>query len=270
MARILWRKTLKEDVTKAFDLYMELNTKGKPVHTLAQISSMTGMSLARLRYYTLNKLHRWSSLRREVMERAADAASARTLARRAAEKKRRERSMSKAIENLADIIYEVREYNYMMYEALTAPSKGDLKKRRGKKRGLLNFKWKPESRAEIHRAWMDSLTKLVDIFGAPTIKQLAAEQVSHHVLSRKEEEVAQSPASSVNLNFYQGGQAQALPAPRGAGDLADANYELVMEIMAGEGKISGPVGYTGPKETSIIEGVDDAVIACPRGSDSEG
>lgn len=275
MARVVLRsETPAADETaawdKAFSMYMKLDHRFEPVYSLPQIAAATGISATRLetKIYRLRN-NRWRDLLDQAIERAR-AIAGRKAAKLDSLRRRRAKTVNQTVEGLADVIYEVRAYNFLMFEQLMALSGSDSHDPVTlKKRAFRRMRLPIKSRFEAHRAWVESLEQLQKLMGATTIRDVAAEIATHR--SDSTEPAAPSPnppppspdtprTPSIPLD----GDPATIP-------IDAAGYELILRMMQGEGgKIGGPINYTGPKETSIVEGVEDAVITSPHGADSEG
>jgi hypothetical protein len=274
MARIVTKKAQLHD--EALQLYLELDARFRPVHTLVDIADKVGLDIRTVRTKAYEGPTPWKTLRDEAITKARDTAAAKSLALRDARARARAKKIAIVVENLADIIYEIREYNHFMFTQLMATrrKKGDKDTKSSK--AIKTFKrlaLPPDSRVEVHRAWMDSLSKLFELFGVNTVKELAAEMLTARAaaaIQNSQQPAQHPPAASAAVNITLNTGAPPAPADDGGVHIDDRGYEYIMSAMAGEGKIGGPVNYTGPKETSIVEGVEDAVVTSKERPDSEG
>lgn len=281
------KKKHKHDIEgRAFDMYVTLNSELKHVYSNSQIAKELNISLKKFTKW--RKKGRWKERLKEAIEkgraRAANSEQMKDLLTsylygeqalkevgvdpakviEALERKKSKR-ITRVVRYMGDIIYEVRAYNHMMFRALMAKADSDK---------YPTMAMPIKDRDSAHRAWMDSLAKLMDLFGVTTIKNLAMELMSNELLNEQLKENPQSPAGvAVNVNI--GGV-----APKTIGDVVEgATYvisaeaaEHVMHRVAQEGgaKIGGPIGYTGPKEKNVFDGAEDAVVTQQRRPDSEG
>jgi hypothetical protein len=288
VATIIPKKKKKPDLSaleaRAFDMFVTLNAEFKHVYKLSRIAKELGISLSQvMRWRTEGK---WAERLEEAIHKARERASSSAQMKQLLTsylygeqipdevgvdpakileelEKRKARRITKVVKYLGDVIYEVREYNHLMFCALTA------KKDSGK---MPSLELPLGSRDTAHRAWMDSLNKLMELFGVGTIKELAMELMANDLLSGH----LQSPATvrdGTTVNISIGGKT--LPEIAEGGTtivLDDATHELILrEMRGGEGgKISGPVGYTGPKEKNVFDGAEDAVVSQSKRPDSEG
>lgn len=297
MARILHKKSLDDQqlrVDEAFKLYMQLDERGKTIHTVAEIAEMTGLTVPYLnrQIHTKTK-NRWLDLRQDAILAAREAAGARMARRQRKDRQRRAYAINHTVSSIADIIVEVRAYNTLMYQQLMAvrvrkskieeERESERFKRKVKKHvaRVPQLKLPAENRGEIHRAWVDSLDRLINIFGVTTIKELAAEMITSNAVASLP--APSTPPTPTTPTTPPAPSPAAPPAPQltapppeevrdeGVIPISDKGFELIMQVMLGEGgKIHGPINYTGPKETSIVEGVEDAVVTCPGRPDQEG
>lgn len=288
MARIN-RDTPAKRLDRAFELYMELDDLFKPVYTVAQVAEFSKVSVDTIRFHVNRKSkEKWADLRKEAVERARATGSHHDVARLARNRTKRAKHVEQVVTNLGDIIYEVRAYNHLMFKQLMARAlpgeKADPdeiedsinkleRKHKGKRKAPPLLHIPIVNRAEVHRAWLDSLDRLFTLFGVGTIKELAAEMITstavNAVLAQATPQVGGPTVgiSIVNNNGANpvGGVATDINAS--TVNIDDRSYEHILVMMAEKGKISGPVNYTGPNATSIVEGVEDAIITREGGLD---
>lgn len=290
MAKIISKgkgKSKKPDTSdlqgRAFDMFVTLNSDFKHVYKLSRIAKDLGVRLSLVvKWRTEGK---WAEKLEKAINRAREHASSSTQAKQllttylygeappeevgvdpakvieALEKKKVKR-ITKVVKYLGDVIFEVREYNHMMFRALTA--KKDSTK-------FPELALSVNNREVVHRAWMDSLNKLMELFGVGTIKELAFEMLANENLAAHLHNAGPAPVGAPAVNINIGGKSLPELAEGTTIILDDSTHELILSEMRGQGgKISGPVGYTGPKEKNVFDGAEDAIIDITKRPDSEG
>lgn len=278
MAKILGRKRNPVAPTsadaargRAFEMYMTLDKNLQPLYKLKEIAKAVGMekkNLSNIIHY-----YRWPALREEAMLQGLEAANEKMYRLRAENRQEtaRREALSKSIANIADLITELRSYNKLNYDLLM--SKALPRKKHETEEEYIHRKTKylsliapekallymPSSRSELHRAYLDTLRALTDIFGPTQIKMCAGEMLYKLALEDRDR------ASKVLDSNAKNEEEEPAAAVE---EMGAAEYEEAL-TAARKGAIDGPKNYTGLKETSVVEGVEDAIIAKPGGTDSE-
>ncbi len=244
---------------EAFKLFATLDYKLDRKYTFIQISEMLSIPVATL--YTWNMKYKW----KKVLKRALERASARAMNKKQLRKmlttylieeenlldkrneesaakeeeiqKKKKERLVKALKNTPDVIYEMRAYNHKMFRILMAePKEGG--------RGLT-----AREREVYHRAWKDSLDSLMETLGVGSIRELASSMASIAL-------PADELPPNVNININNG---QQLPIETPV-VLGESTHKLIMSTLLGELPIDGPTNYTGHKEFSGEERIEEAVI----------
>jgi len=272
--------TEEQRIEEAFQLYMQLSDKLTPLFTAKEIATRTGLPERCVARYASKEGFGWHEIREKQKQQIITRAGKKFHLRVKTEgrQKKRLKQMSGAIEHLADVVAEVRIYNHKIYALLMAPCKraADGRKIVSKKGITTGLLVEPANRSDLHHEWLTSLDKLLSLFGVETIKALASEMLSNQALKNSLAPQAPNPPPpttppSATVNVYTANPPPALTAQTAEQlSLTDNSYELVMRIMTGETKINGPLSYTGPQETSVIDGVEDAIVEKPGRPDSEG
>lgn len=239
-------KKKSEQLARAKELFMLLDSHFRPVHKLPYIAEQVDLPLRVVKFHAYEAEASWLLEREGIIVAARARASQKLLGRRKAR-------VAGTIESLSDVLYEVRKYNQLMFTYLTAPRR--RKGQKATKNSPPRLMIAPDTRADMHKAWMDSLEHVLTLFGVDAIKGQAAE-----LFTPSDPDMPPSPKPVLSFNKPD----NAIEAP-----MEEGEYENTMSSMAGEGKINGPVNYTGPKETSVVEGVEDAVVTGQERPDSE-
>jgi hypothetical protein len=273
--------------SRAFDMYVTLNSELKHVYKLSRIAKDLNIPLSKLIKW--RKKGRWKERLEEAIEkgreRAANSKQMKELLtsylygeQTPAEvgvdpakivevmERRKGKRITRVVKYVGDVIYEIRAYNHLMFRALT--SKQDSNK-------FPQLALPLGGRDTAHRAWMDSLSKLMELFGVTTIKGLAMEMLANDTLGahlQKEAKRQGQEGMAVNINIGSNAEPTTLGnlAEGTTVTLSDSSHELILKTMLPEGsKINGPVGYTGPKEKNVFDGAEDAVVTKQGRPDSE-
>jgi len=286
VATILPKKKKKKDLSalqgRAFDMFVTLNSEFKHVYKLSRIAKELELSLSQvLKWRNEGK---WAEKLEEAIHKARERAANSTQMKQlltsylygeappeevgvdpaeVLEKLERKkiRRITKVVKYLGDVIYEVRSYNHLMFRALTAK----------KDSGQFPVLELPMEREIAHKAWMESINKLMELFGVGTIKELAIELMANDLLGDHLKRGAPAASKDPTVNINIGGRPLTEIAEGTTIVLSDSSHELILQEMRGEGgKINGPVGYTGPKAKNVFDGAEDAVVSVKKRPDSEG
>jgi len=275
---------------RAFDLFASLDADLKHEYTLVDIGNKLGISSQVVWQWC--KDGEWKKKLSDALEKAQARASTRPeiealLTRYLYDDKtvvafgncksqllkkynaRKNLRLSRVIKHLGDVIYEMRIYNHKLFRALVA-KKGD---------NIPEFAVPVKNRIDLHMEWKNSLDKIFELFSIGTIKELAADVVSNDFLKNSVQTAQPDTPNSVTfitnntLNTTSVTEKAAnLIASEGDQELDDSGQMTVMNAMLMQtmtGGISGPTGYTGPKEHNEFARTEDAEFTKQRRPDSE-